>query len=168
MPATPPVTVEEFKSYFVRDFPYGPGTDKVMDADVDRALNEALSVFNAALWTTEEKPVAFRYAAAHFLVRNIQAAGGLSGPGAAGGPGGGGSGASNQGRGPIASKSVGAVSLNYQLPPGLAESAILSQFLTTDYGIRYLQMAAPRLIGGVSVVQGPRDPDIAIPNIPFM
>ncbi len=143
-----PATVADFKARFVRDFRYGSGLETVRDADIQSALNEARSVFNPSLWTTDETIPAYLYASAHFLVLNLQMAGGLgSSP----------KGANNHGGGATASKSVGQVSINYAIAERFQNDPILSQFLRTDYGQRYLQMASSRLVGPGSVVCGFND-----------
>lgn len=160
MAYTPPATVAQFKAQFDRDFQYGSGTDKVRDTDITRAFTDALMVWNPCLWRTEEKVNAFCYAAAHFLVLSLQAAGGLAAPSKALGP-------QNRGGGVVQTKSVGGVSVGYQMPDFVAKSAILSQFMRTDYGQRYLQLVTPRLVGNLDIVAGERDPGVSTPNIPY-
>ena len=78
MAVTPPVDAARFKDEFDRDFQYGSGLDKVRDKDINRALTEANALFNAALWATDEElQSAYLYLSAHFLVMNLQVAGGL-------------------------------------------------------------------------------------------
>lgn len=45
-----PPTVAQFQAQFPRDFPYGPGTDKVTNADIQAAINEGYGLFNPSLW----------------------------------------------------------------------------------------------------------------------
>lgn len=159
-----PITIAEFKARFNRDFIYGKGPEKVEDQDITNALDEGTLVFNPAIWlvngTVDEKKVAFLLLAAHMLVLNIQAAGGLSATNM-------GAGAGSSGGGIIQSKSIGSISLTYVMPDFVTKSPILSQFMRTDYGQKYLQMLIPRLVGGGDVVSGPVTQDIGIPNIPF-
>lgn len=49
MTFTPP-TIAQFKAQFPRDWPYGSGTDKVQDADIQNATNEGQGLFNPVLW----------------------------------------------------------------------------------------------------------------------
>jgi hypothetical protein len=153
---TPPVTADEFRVRFVRDFVYGVTHDKVTDADITNALVEATFVFNSALFddTTEIK-AAFLLAAAHFLVLNIQAAGGLSATNM-------GRGVNSRGGGVVQSKSVGGVSVNYAINPMINENAILSQFMRTDYGQAYLNILAPRLVGNCGVLEGSNDTGVGL------
>lgn len=147
--AYPPVVVD-FKAFWVREFIYGDGPDKVMDADITRALAEVIPLFNAAnLSTVAEQTVAYLYAAAHFLTINVQGAGGLSAVKR-------GRGVRNVSEGIQTAKSVGQVSVTYQPPPDLvAKSPVLSPFWQTDFGKRYIQMVMPGLIGNFQVVAGP-------------
>lgn len=160
-----PVTVAEFKARFNRDFIYGKGPERVEDQDIQNALNDGTMVFNPSLWLTngavDEKKIAFLFLAAHMMVLNIQAAGGLSATNM-------GVGVSSAGGGVIQQKSVGSVSLSFAMPDFVTKSPILSQFMKTDYGQKYLQLLIPRLVGGGDVVSGPVTPDIGIPFIPFM
>lgn len=145
---TPPIDVAAFKAYFVRDFVYGATPDMVMDADITKALGQGMMVFNPAIWADDaEKAVAFQWVAAHFLVIDIQAAGGLSVANL-------GLGVESQGGGTIQSKGVGSVNVSLALPSSIIESPILSQFMRTDYGQKYLQLLTPRLVGNGTVVAG--------------
>lgn len=147
-------TVQQFKDQFAREFPYGARKDQVMTADITRALNEAAPMFNDALWTDDtERVIAYCYAAAHYLVLNIRAAGGLSNEQGLGG------GLNSSGGAAVLQKSVGGVSLSYALPDRIVQSPILSGFMRTDFGLRYLQMLAPRLVGGGFVVPSGSDTD---------
>lgn len=152
---TPAATVSDFKDQFTREFVYGLSKETVMDADITRALNEAASVFNGALWEDDdEKVTAYCYAAAHFLVLNLQAAGGLLAQNV-------GAGVNSRGGGNVAAKSVGSVSLTFALPTSLTEDPILHGFIRTDFGQRYLAMLTPRLVGPGFVVESGRD-DVSI------
>jgi len=150
----PPVSVAQFKAQFTRDWPYGAGTDAVRDADIQNALNLAASYFNAVLFdttplgaagsgnTTTEQTLAYLYASAHFLVLNIQAAGGLRAPSSFGGT-------RSGSKGPVSSKGVGGISESYVWPQSVTDNPMLFQFTQTAYGRQYLQMLMPKLVGNV-------------------
>lgn len=145
---TPSASVEEFKDRFVRDFVYGSTPDKVLDADITNALNDSTMLFNTGLWIDElERKTAFLFLSAHMLVLNLQEAGGLAAVNT-------GRGVNSQGSSPISSKSVGSVSISMALPSRITESRILNQFMRTEYGMKYLQLLAPRTVGGAKVVEG--------------
>lgn len=156
--ATPPVTVAQFKAQFNRDWPYGPGKDAVMDSDINKAMNEALLNYSAALFGDDASGYAFMYLSAHYLWLNLQAAGGLSAKGT-------GKGLSIHGQGTIASKGADGLSVAYAIPERVAKSPILNQFMQSFYGQKYLAMLAPRLVGGVFTVAGPRDPQATVPPL---
>lgn len=162
MPIPPAVvSVGGFKVQFDRAFKYGSGADVIRDSDITAALVNAASLFNEVLWDTQSLPVAYYFLSAHLLVLNVQAAGGLSGVNF-------GLGADNRNSGQITTKSVGSVSVTYGISQKLIDDPVLSQFMETSFGRRYLQMVSPRIVGHAISVSGPRDPGAAIPNIPFM
>jgi hypothetical protein len=144
-----PAVVSDFKAQFDRDFTYGTSMETVRDADITRAFNMADMVFNESLWaSTAEAKIAYLYASAHILVLNIQGTGGLGVK----------SGVDSHGGGVILNKSVGQVSVAFQLPDSLANNPILYQFQRTGYGQQYLQLLTPRLVGAGFAVSGWRDP----------
>jgi hypothetical protein len=143
-----PPSVSDFQAYFTRDFNYGSGPTNVTPADIQRGLNEAVMVFNPGLWSsTTEQMVAYLYVAAHFMVLNIQEAGGLSAQNLS-------RGVQSKGGGTIESKGVGSVNVSFAVPDFVRQSPILSQFMRTDYGQKYIQLITPRLVGNVTVVAG--------------
>ena len=162
MAPTPPATLADFKSRFSRDFQFGAGLDKVQDNDVTIALSDAVSLFNPSLFNSVDGKAAFLFAAAHLLVMNVQAAGGL--------------GTKNMGLGMqnapeelLASKGVGGINMSMVEPPEfVVGSTLLRQFWSTDYGRRYLMMLEPKLKGAFGVVRGPDDTgSVGGPSVPF-
>ena len=161
----PPASVAQFKAYFIRDFSYGPGLDKVRDADVQNALNATYSVFNPRLFSTaplgvapdvtSEAIIAYLNASAHFLATALQAAGGLGAKG---------KGPLSQGEGVYVSKGVSGVSAGFVWPSTITSSPVLFQFAKTAYGQAYLQVLMTRLVGNVSAVFGET---ADIPPTPF-
>jgi len=145
MPWTAP-TVAQFKTYFVRDFPYAPENDPsnagyILDADITKAIAEAGAKFNPGLGYGEDSAVtmAFMYLAAHFLVENIKmSSAGLSG----------------QIQQLVSSKSVGGISESYAIPEKFTKSPYTSMFLKNKYGERYLALSFPLIVGGVGLVEG--------------
>ena len=158
---TPLTTAGSFKSAFARDFSYGPGLDKVRDADINRAIVMASTLFNADLFdttlqgvspdVTSESQTAYHYLTAHFLVSAVQAAGGLSKTGR---------GVYSQGEGVISSKGAGGMNVGYNWPSIVTDSPALFQLVKTTYGQMYLQILMPRLVGNVGVVGGQRESDL--------
>lgn len=147
---TPLALVTDFKAQFNREFQYGVNANQVQDADIQRALNESVSFFNPDLWQDSiETVIAYCYCAAHLMVLNIREAGGLS--------------VSNNSLGltstgdaygVISSQSSGPASASFVLPASVTEDRILSQFMATGFGRRYLFMLTPRIPGAMFVAQG--------------
>lgn len=108
----------------------------------------SLSISQTTGFTVNEQTIAYLYLSAHLLVLSLQASGGLGAPGSK-------QGAASSGGGIVNAKTVGSVSLNYEMPDFVRTSPTLSQYMRTGYGQKYLQMVAPKLPGrGVMVVQG--------------
>lgn len=178
------LTVEDFKALFARNFPYlpvlidgkayfigdevyvepnfysslidnntQPVTDDsawqvvndsvnnyVSDSDIQRAWAEALSNFNLALGgTDDETKLAFLYLVAFYLAYDLQLASG---------------GAYGNITFPATSVTVGSVSESYYVPKAYLESPILSFYARNGFGLKYLNLIYPKLIGNVGVVAG--------------
>jgi len=142
-------TVNEFKGYFHRDFPYavpldGPGdpTDykKVMDQDIINALATARVNFNEARWEDQETyKLGYLLLSAHYLVKVVLASSqGLRG----------------QNSGITQLKNVGSMQESYVIPDRIKNSPHLGGLYTTRYGALYLELLAPRLLGNVVCVEG--------------
>lgn len=178
------VTTDDFKNLFARDFPYLPvyvegkayfkddevyydpnfyksltdgnttlPTDTtnwslvndsvdnyIQDSDILRAFNEAKVNFNAALFGDDDTvKMVFLYLAAHYLVIDL-----------------------NNAMNPLAvgfmgftqSKSVGSVSESYALPSFATNNQVLSQYMQTGYGRKYVSLISPYLIGNVMLING--------------
>lgn len=145
------ITVDDFKSYFYRDFEYAkplgaahptPGCPKefVTDFDIQKAFKEAIINFNPGIFSYDEQlEVSFLYLSAHYLVNDLQTAS---------------QGVNSVGYAPVNSRSVGSVSESYTLPDWMAQDPYLSNFTTTRYGQKYLSLIKPLLIGNVQVYLG--------------
>jgi len=145
-----PIAIADFKAYFSRDFVYGTVCTTVTDADITKAIGEAAVIFNEGLWgAVTSQIVAYQLLTAHFLVRDLQMAGGLSNSC---------QGATSMGTSPIQSKSAGPVSISYGLSQKVVDNPALNVFLATGYGQKYLQLLMPRLAGNVGVCFGATQP----------
>lgn len=178
------VTTDDFKNLFTRDFPYLPvyvagkayfkddevyyapnfyksltdgnttlPTDitnwalvndsvdnYIQDADILRAFNEAKVNFNAALFGDENTvKMVFLYLAAHYLVNDLNNAMNPLGMGF---------------MGFTQSKSVGSVSESYAVPSFATNNPMLSQYMLTGYGRKYLSLIQPYLVGNIIFVPG--------------
>lgn len=134
------VTIDatEFKLFFDRDqFSYGSDVPDIRDTDIDRAITEALAVFNQDLWPEETlAELALLYLTAHFLKLDTDAASGGAAP------------VFNQN-----SRSVGSVSESAAIPRWMSEGEF-SFYSTTYYGQKFLMLAKPLLGGAVYAIGG--------------
>lgn len=134
------ITPAQFKEFFVKDFVYGTGQDQVSDNDITRAISEAKMNFNESLFDTDdEKKIIFLYLTAYYLVvdiNNINTQG-----------------ASNNG-GLVTYKQVRNVAESFKVPKWIEESPMYSMFSQNGYGLKYLTMIYPYLIGNVGIVPG--------------
>jgi hypothetical protein len=148
-----PPSVQNFKDQFTREFVYGASLAQIQDNDIQRAINETSVSFNPGLWdtsalgSTTEQNIAYLYLAAHYKVLNVQGAGGLSSVNR-------GRGVKSSGGGTIQNKSIGSIAIAYAIPEYVQNSAILGQYMRTDFGQKYLALLAPRIVGNVAVVSG--------------
>lgn len=150
------VTVDDFKTWFSRDFLYetpagsviarpGCPNNYVRDADIEKAFIEAQQVFNPALFSTDQQlRVPYYYLTAHYLVNDLQ----TSAQGIASTP-----------YSMVTSRTVGSVSEAYQIPEWMIKDPILSAFATTRYGQKYISIIKPLLIGNVALAYGWTTPE---------
>ncbi len=107
------------------------------DSDITNAFNEAYVNFNEGLFPDEETAkLLFLYLTAHYLTVDFRNALGVNNIGIP------------------TSKSVGSVSEGYSLPLWLNQSAGLSMYATTGYGIKYATLIRPYLIGNIFISKG--------------
>ena len=153
-----PVTLEQFKSFFPRDFPFQPplpdpqtdpptvvDTSKyVQDSDIEKAFAEAKYNFNDSFCSDQaEYIMLFSYLTAHYLVTDLRAAStGLEGSFTWN--------ASSQG--------VGSVSQSFAIPNDIANDPTFSWLTKTNYGAKYLMLVYPMLSGGFGTVPGRTQP----------
>ena len=135
-----PSSIDDFKTYFARDFNFAPATDQsnqdyVLDADITRAITEASLSFNDGLFPSDLIPVIFIYLVAFHLVSNLQNSS---------------KGISSQSKFPISSESVGGVSISFQIPDRYAKDAMIQQYVINGYGVKYIQLALPYLVAVAS------------------
>jgi len=138
-------TIDDFKTRFVRDFPFGtdPQTE-VLDQDIANAYALTNNMINQGLFSSQEfYTQAYLLLSAHNLVLNLRASSqGLSG-------------SWNwleQG------KSVGAVSQNFAIPQRILDHPLWSIYFTTPYGAQYMALILPQLAGQIFTVRGSTRP----------
>lgn len=118
----------------------GDVTDYVSDCDIQRAYREANVTFNEGLCGVDESAqLMFLYLAAFYLAYDLSVAAG------------GAYGAVNF---PATSVKVGSVSEQYYVPKAYLEDPILGFYARNGFGLKYLNMLYPRLVGNVGVVAG--------------
>ena len=135
----------EFQAYFARDFNKAPANDQnnldyVTTADITKATNQALINFNPDLYGTNDQiTLVFMWLVAFYLVYDLQTSA---------------KGLAAQSKFPISGTSVGGVSINFQIPERFSKDPILNVFTQNGYGMKYLSLALPYLVGHVGVIGG--------------
>lgn len=132
------ITAAEFKTHFDRGpWTFGPALPDVRDSDIDKAVTEALAVFNGDLYDIEAVcKLALTYLTAHFLQTDLESADSGGAP------------THNQ-----TSRSVGSVSESVTIPEWMLDGEF-AMYVTTQYGIKWLQLTKPYLGGAVYAVEG--------------
>ena len=107
------------------------------DEDITNAMQEASINFNEGLFSDEAtKKLVFLYLVAYYLTVDFNnATGGAY-------------------KGITSSKSVGSVSESYALPRWMTDSPLLSMYCTNGYGLKYLSLIRPYLIGNIYLAKG--------------
>ena len=107
------------------------------DEDIINAFNEANVNFNQGLFPDiATAKLVFLYLTAHYLTVDFNNALG------------------NNNIGIQTSKSVGSVSVGYTIPQWLTQSAGLSMYATTGYGVKYASLIRPYLTGFIYLAKG--------------
>lgn len=134
-------TVNDFKNYFTRDFPYGSDPDtSVLDSDISKAQGEAMFNFNASLASSQAKfDILFNYLTAHYLCIDLRAAS---------------QGIQGTYEWVQTSKSVGSVSEGLQVPDRIMANPEFAMLSKTTYGGKFLQLVLPSLSGQMFSVYG--------------
>lgn len=112
--------------------------EKVSDLDISHAYAESDITFNTSLFGDNASLIlGYLYLSAHYLVNDLNAGGVDSNP-----------------TGIVNSKSVGNVSEGYSIPDWQLKSPVYSFYTKSSYGLKYLNMVLPRLVGNVVSVEG--------------
>lgn len=112
----------------------------VQDSDITNAFAEAQATFNQGLYPSDAIiTLAYLYLTAYFLAYDLKAAlAGIMAPGTF----------------PVSGRSAGSVSENYAVPEAYTESPILAPYTTNAYGMKYLTMTLPYLVGNMRALPG--------------
>lgn len=112
----------------------------IQDQDITNAFAEAQITFNQGLFGNDTQVLlGYLYLTAHYLVNDLRAA--AAGFGAVGAM-------------IVTSRSVGSVSESYDIPQKYKDSPVLQFYTTTMYGMKYLNMVLPYLVGNMAIAQG--------------
>jgi len=116
----------------------------IIDNDIEKAFAEAKMMLNQSLFSSDDNiKLGYLYLTAHFLVNDIRAAQrGISGLGAF----------------PLQSRSVGSVSESYGIPDMYLKNPVYSFYTQSAYGLKFLNMVLPFLVGNFAAVQGGTNP----------
>jgi hypothetical protein len=98
-------------------------------------------------YSVSEAQIAYLYLTAHLMVLSLQNAGGLGAPDSK-------LGGQSTGGGIINNKTVGGISVGYEMPEFVRTRPALSQYMRTGYGQKYLQIITPKLAGRRVMVVG--------------
>ena len=138
-------TIDNFKTYFFRDFPYQPDgspdlTKYIQDQDIANAFVQTTASINQENFADQSTyQLGFELLSAHYLVMNIrQSSQGIAGSFEWG----------------ASSKSVGSVSESLAIPQRLLDNPELAYLTKTNYGTQYLMIVLPYLSGQVFCVAG--------------
>ena len=143
-------TVSDFKATFYRGFPYavpaplpptpapsGDDSDlnNVTDVDIQNGINLAQFNVNQALFPTQAQfSTAFLYLAAHYMIETILA---------------GSEGVDSQYNWLTQAKSVADISESFVIPERIKKDPMLASFGRTRYGMIYLSIICPQLVGNI-------------------
>jgi hypothetical protein len=145
------IEVDDFKDFFVRDFDYSIQSGQtesiyscqknyIMDSDITKSFREAKVHFNEGLFSTDDQlMIAFLYLSAHYLVNDLNTSKDQGG---------------TVSQFPVSYRMIGAVSESYSIPEWVLKDPILSYYSTTRYGMKYISLVKPLLIGNVKVYKG--------------
>lgn len=117
--------------------------DYVQDEDIERAIGEMKVMLPEGLFDEETLRLAQLYLTAHCLANDMRTAS---------------AGLSAQFPFPLQSRSVGSVSESYGIPSKLLDDPKYSFYITSQFGLKYLAMLLPRLVGNIGIAYGATTP----------
>lgn len=138
-------SIQDFKNYFSRDFPYGIDPElNIVDQDIANAFMFCYDINQNLFSTQENYTLGFLLLAAHNLVLSIrQSSQGLS---------------SGFGNWNETSKGVGGINQSFSIPQPIIDNPSFSHFNTTLYGQRYFSLIYNATIGYMYSVEGQTKP----------
>jgi len=122
----------------------GDVDDYVLDEDIEKAFAEAQTVFNKSLFGTDDQVrIGYLYLTAHYLVNDLRTSM---------------RGIQSTGENIMSSRTVGSVSESYAIPTAWTENPLYNFLAKTGYGLKYLSMILPRMVGNIGTVAGWTNP----------
>lgn len=110
------------------------------DIDITKAFAEAQINLNQALFSSDANiRIGYLYLTAHYLCIDLRAAN---------------AGLAAIGSFPVTSRSVGSISEAYGIPEAYMSNPMFAQFAQTAYGMKFLSLVMPNLVGNVQAVAG--------------
>lgn len=134
-------TIDDFKTQFYRDFPYGNDINNtITDQDIQNSFAQVNFNINPALFPNQGSfNLGYLYIAAHFLVMNFRAST---------------QGINGQFNFLQASKGAGSVNESFSIPQMILDNPLLSMYTKTNYGMMFIQLIYPQLCGQMFVAMG--------------
>lgn len=138
-------SVQDFKNFFTRDFPYGTDINtSVLDADIAKAFQFVNVNVNPCLFADQGSyNVGYLLLSAHYLVMNLRASS---------------QGINGQFNFLQQSKGVGSVSEAFGIPQRILDNPDWAILCKTNYGAQFIQLILPQLAGQVFTVCGSTRP----------
>lgn len=129
-------SVSDFQQQFIRDFPYGTDINiSVLDADISNAFQQVNFNINQALFSDQGSyTYGYNLLAAHYLVLSLRASS---------------QGINGQFNWTQNSKAVGGVNEAFSIPQSILDNPYMSMLTKTNYGMQYLQLLLPQLVGAM-------------------
>lgn len=122
----------------------------VLDADITKAFAEAEMVLNQSLFSSDANvTLGYLYVTAHFVSNDLRVAQ---------------QGILSTGTFPIKKRKVGNVHEEYEIPTAWVNSPIFSFYTKTGYGLKYLNMVMPKIVGHTAVLAGQTLPNWNVEN----
>jgi hypothetical protein len=114
--------------------------DYILNSDIQAAFTDAQSLMAQGLFSsTALITLGYLYLSAHFLAMNIRNSN---------------MGLNSRPEFVASARTVGGISETYELPERFKDDPILQGYLKTGYGLKYLNMILPQLVGNVQSVEG--------------
>jgi hypothetical protein len=133
------ITIDDFKSYFARDFSYGTTPGTIWDTDITKALTESRLSIRRSTILGKLLVIAFYYLTAHILVMNYRMSF---------------AGVQDIGQQMVIGNNVTGISEDYVIPDKYKNNGVINYYAKSGYGLKYLSYILPNLIGNVGVISG--------------